>query len=70
MILMMGVLSELMARVYHESQDRRPYKIRAVVNGADLSPDDGAAPPAKTAAKTADDAGPEVGNAQPAVSGG
>ncbi len=33
MVLMMGVLSELMARVYHESQDRRPYKIRAVFRG-------------------------------------
>lgn len=28
MLLMMGVLSELMARIYHESQDRRPYKVR------------------------------------------
>ncbi|MGB0767696.1 MAG: glycosyltransferase family 2 protein [Phycisphaeraceae bacterium] len=33
MLLMMGVLSELMARVYHESQDRRPYKIRATYRG-------------------------------------
>ena len=35
MVLMMGVLSELMARVYHESQDRRPYKIRSVFRGGD-----------------------------------
>lgn len=26
--LMMGVLSELMVRIYYESQDRRPYKVR------------------------------------------
>ncbi|MFI4860285.1 MAG: glycosyltransferase family 2 protein [Phycisphaerales bacterium JB063] len=32
MMLMMGVLSELMSRVYHESQDRRPYKVRKVIN--------------------------------------
>ena len=35
MVLMMGVLSELMARVYHESQDRRPYKIRSVFRGGE-----------------------------------
>lgn len=33
MLLMMGVLSELMARVYHESQDRRPYKVRSIFQG-------------------------------------
>ena len=33
MLLMMGVLSELMARVYHESQDRRPYKVRSIFRG-------------------------------------
>ena len=32
MMLMMGVLSELMSRIYHESQDRRPYKVRRVVS--------------------------------------
>lgn len=26
--LMMGVLSELLVRIYHESQDRQPYKVR------------------------------------------
>lgn len=35
MMLMMGVLSELMARVYHESQDRRPYKVRRVITGGE-----------------------------------
>jgi hypothetical protein len=25
---MMGVLSELMVRIYYESQSRRPYKVR------------------------------------------
>lgn len=40
MLLMMGVLSELMARVYHESQDKRPYKIRNVIRGGKTeSPD-------------------------------
>lgn len=38
MVIMMGVLSELMARVYHESQDRKPYKIRSIVNTGDLAP--------------------------------
>lgn len=38
MLLMMGVLSELMARVYHESQDRKPYKIRATYNAGDVTP--------------------------------
>ncbi len=28
MFLMIGVLAELMARIYHESQDRKPYKVR------------------------------------------
>lgn len=31
--LMMGVLSELMVRIYHESQDRKPYKIRKMYRG-------------------------------------
>jgi glycosyltransferase involved in cell wall biosynthesis len=31
--LMMGVLSELMVRIYHESQDRKPYKIRKMFRG-------------------------------------
>ncbi|MEM9414658.1 MAG: glycosyltransferase family 2 protein [Planctomycetota bacterium] len=41
MMLMMGVLSELMSRVYHESQDRRPYKVRRVI-----TPDAGHGPTA------------------------
>jgi len=32
--LMMGVLSELMVRIYYESQSRRPYKVRAAYRGA------------------------------------
>ena len=35
MMLMMGVLSELMSRIYHESQDRRPYKVRRVLDSKD-----------------------------------
>ncbi len=41
--LMMGVLSELMVRIYHESQNRAPYKIRdvftAAASGRDGDPD-------------------------------
>jgi glycosyltransferase involved in cell wall biosynthesis len=33
MFLMMGVISELLARIYHESQGRRPYKIRRLIQG-------------------------------------
>ena len=37
--LMMGVLSELMVRIYYESQSMRPYKIRQrIVGGADADP--------------------------------
>ncbi len=32
--LMMGVLSELMVRIYHESQNRPPYKVRDVFTAA------------------------------------
>lgn len=31
--LMIGVLAELMARIYHESQDRKPYKVRMIYRG-------------------------------------
>jgi hypothetical protein len=30
-LMMMGVMSELLIRIYHESQDRLPYKIRRIV---------------------------------------
>ncbi|MCC6682544.1 MAG: glycosyltransferase family 2 protein [Phycisphaeraceae bacterium] len=30
MFVMIGIISELLVRIYHESQDRRPYKIRNV----------------------------------------
>ncbi|MFP4145138.1 MAG: glycosyltransferase family 2 protein [Phycisphaeraceae bacterium] len=33
MLLMMGVLSELMVRIYHESQELTPYKIRRITRG-------------------------------------
>ncbi len=32
--LMIGILAELMSRVYHESQDRKPYKVRHTYNGS------------------------------------
>ena len=40
--LMMGVLSELMVRIYYESQDRKPYKVRRELGhaAAPQSPDD------------------------------
>ncbi|MEM1212109.1 MAG: glycosyltransferase family 2 protein [Planctomycetota bacterium] len=38
--LMMGVLSELMARIYHESQDRKPYKVRHRFTGEAPQPGD------------------------------
>jgi glycosyltransferase involved in cell wall biosynthesis len=31
MLVMMGVISELLIRIYHESQDRQPYKIRRIL---------------------------------------
>jgi glycosyltransferase involved in cell wall biosynthesis len=30
MLIMMGIVSELLIRIYHESQDRQPYKIRRI----------------------------------------
>jgi dolichol-phosphate mannosyltransferase len=30
MLVMMGIVSELLIRIYHESQDRQPYKIRRI----------------------------------------
>ena len=41
--LMIGILAELMARVYHESQDRKPYKVREVYRGADKTDETNAA---------------------------
>jgi glycosyltransferase involved in cell wall biosynthesis len=39
MFLMIGVMSELLSRIYHESQDRTPYKIRRILRGSgDLHP--------------------------------
>ena len=45
MLLMMGVMSELLIRIYHESQDRPPYRIRRIWRSADpLSNDEHLAP--------------------------
>jgi glycosyltransferase involved in cell wall biosynthesis len=33
MFIMMGVISELLVRIYHESQGRPPYKVRQVLRG-------------------------------------
>jgi hypothetical protein len=38
MFLMLGVLSELLSRVYHESQNLKPYKVRNVFRGEDVPP--------------------------------
>ncbi|MEM9881646.1 MAG: glycosyltransferase family 2 protein [Planctomycetota bacterium] len=48
--LMMGVLSELMVRIYYESQSLRPYKVRRSFRVA--APDGGDAPSAKSDAVT------------------
>ena len=31
MFVMMGVMAELLVRIYHESQGKKPYKIRRVI---------------------------------------
>lgn len=36
-LLMMGLMSELLVRIYHESQDRLPYRVRRVWRPADAS---------------------------------
>jgi glycosyltransferase involved in cell wall biosynthesis len=36
-MLMMGLMSELLIRIYHESQHRPPYRIRRILRTADLS---------------------------------
>jgi glycosyltransferase involved in cell wall biosynthesis len=38
-LLMMGLMSELLIRIYHESQDRPPYRIRRIWQSADLAAD-------------------------------
>ena len=45
MFIMMGVMSELLSRVYHEAQDRKPYKIRRT-NQAGAASDKAPASPA------------------------
>ncbi len=37
MFVMLGVISELLVRIYHESQDRKPYKIRKQFKGGSAS---------------------------------
>jgi len=41
-LLMMGVMSELLIRIYHESQDRPPYRIRRIRRCVDALTADGA----------------------------
>jgi glycosyltransferase involved in cell wall biosynthesis len=36
-LLMMGLISELLIRIYHESQDRPPYRIRRIWRAADMA---------------------------------
>jgi hypothetical protein len=38
-LLMMGLMSELLIRIYHESQDRPPYRIRRIWRSSDSAPD-------------------------------
>jgi hypothetical protein len=44
-LLMMGLMSELLIRIYHESQDRPPYRIRRIHRSAESSVASAAAPP-------------------------
>jgi glycosyltransferase involved in cell wall biosynthesis len=39
-LLMMGLMSELLIRIYHESQDRPPYRIRRVLRAAESADDE------------------------------
>ena len=41
MIVMMGVISELLVLIYHESQDLAPYKIRRITRGVSVLDDRG-----------------------------
>jgi len=41
MFLMMGVLSELLVRIYHESQGKPPYKVRRVLTAPDQDTSNG-----------------------------
>lgn len=43
MFVMIGVISELLVRIYHEAQERRPYKVRRTTRCGEL----GASPPGK-----------------------
>lgn len=38
MILLVGVVSELLVRIYHESQDLRPYRVRATFRQGEATP--------------------------------
>jgi hypothetical protein len=32
MFIMLGILAEILIRIYHESQDKTPYTVKALVN--------------------------------------
>ncbi len=49
MFVMMGVISELLVRIYHESQDRRPFKIRRTTRGGSHDADTADAGPSPAA---------------------
>lgn len=45
-LVSMGLLADLMARTYHESQDKKPYTVRTRIIGEGSRPDDAARPTA------------------------
>lgn len=47
MFLMLGVVAELLVRIYHESQNLTPYKVRQVFHGGRGEPDDSTEPELK-----------------------
>jgi glycosyltransferase involved in cell wall biosynthesis len=44
MLVMMGLMSELLIRIYHESQDRLTYRVRQVFRGGEIGLADSASP--------------------------
>ena len=46
LVLLVGVVSELLVRIYHESQDLRPYRVRATYRQGEGTPEPPAREPA------------------------
>lgn len=56
LVLLVGVVSELLVRIYHESQDLRPYRVRATYRQGESSPEPPAREPAPSDENSAEDA--------------